>query len=160
VNLEKIVSAQLLNQAFLCNFQPFLWRSFILISLMSKPLTIWILSVRSLLLFLLSAIAPKINVRSRAIAWFQRAMRPALSILHNSLQGTCHISPPPHASLNPLVATSLPPFWHSLTPFKGVSDALWRGSVVAIPYNEMGNIYCEHQKLGEWCSSYQPGIST
>jgi hypothetical protein len=34
---------------------------------MSKPLTIWILSVRSSLLFLLSAIAPKIKVRSRGI---------------------------------------------------------------------------------------------
>jgi hypothetical protein len=39
----------------------------------------------SSLLFLLNAIPPEIKVRSRAIEWFQRAMHPALSILHNSL---------------------------------------------------------------------------
>ena len=35
------------NRAFLCVFQPFLLLSFILISLKSEPLRIWILSVRS-----------------------------------------------------------------------------------------------------------------
>ena len=58
------------NMYKLCIFMRFstiLRPSFILISLMSKPLTIWILSVRSSLLFLLSAIAPKIKVRSRGI---------------------------------------------------------------------------------------------
>jgi hypothetical protein len=39
-------------------------------------------------------------------------------------------APPPHASLNPFMATSLPPFWHSLTPFKRVSDALWGGGLL------------------------------
>ena len=41
------------------------------ISLMSEPLRIWILSIRSSLLFLLSAIAPKIKVRSRAKSDFK-----------------------------------------------------------------------------------------
>ena len=35
------------NRAFLCIFQPFLLCSFVLISVMSKPLRTWILSVRS-----------------------------------------------------------------------------------------------------------------
>ena len=39
-----------------------------------------ILSVRLSLFFLLSAIAPKMQVRSRAIERYQRAMRPALPI--------------------------------------------------------------------------------
>ena len=47
-------------------FSTIFLRSFILISLMSEPLRISILSVRLSLLFLLSTIAPKIKVRSRA----------------------------------------------------------------------------------------------
>ena len=56
------------NHAFLCLFQPFLRRSFILISLMSGPLKIWFCQfAHCASLFLLrSAIAPKIKVRSRA----------------------------------------------------------------------------------------------
>ena len=66
-----------INRAFLCVFQPFLLHSFILILLMSKPLRILILSVRSLLFALiLNEHHRSQNKGSR----FQRAMRPALGI--------------------------------------------------------------------------------
>ena len=47
---------------------------------MSEPLKIWFFQFArcSLLFFLLSAITPKMQVRSRAIEHFQRAMREAL----------------------------------------------------------------------------------
>ena len=78
-------------------------------------------------------------------------MSPALSILHNSLKGTCHTSPPTHHSIL---------LWQHNSPHFDTHSLLLRewgmycgGAVVAIPYNDMCNIYCEHQKLGQWCSS-------
>ena len=65
-----------------CVFQPFLLRSFFLILLMSELLKIWFCQFarRYLLFFLLSAIAPKMQVCSRAKSdWaISKTMRPAL----------------------------------------------------------------------------------
>ena len=57
-----------INCAILCQFQPFLRRSFILISLMSRPLKIWFcqFTQSASLIVSRSAIAPKMKVRSRA----------------------------------------------------------------------------------------------
>ena len=89
------------NHTFLCVFQPFLVCSFVLISHMSELLRIWILSVCSLLFFLLSTIAPKIKVRSRAIERFQRAMCPALLLIRYSIRNKItHHSKILHTSCN------------------------------------------------------------
>ena len=64
------------------NTAPFLLRPFFLLLLMSEPLRIWILSVRSLLFALILIELPKLRFAQerRAIERFQRAMRPALEM--------------------------------------------------------------------------------
>jgi len=114
-----------INRTFLFVFQPFLQRSFILILLMSKPLTIWILSVCSYSYWAPSL--PKLRFVQERLSDFQEQCAQLCQYCTIHWKELVTPAPPPHASLNPFMATSLPPFWHSLTPFKRVSDALWGG---------------------------------
>ena len=77
-----------INRLILCRFQPFLRRSFILISLVSRPLKIWFRQfAQSAPLFVSrSAIAPKMKVCSRAKSDWAISKRDAPSSdYHSSL---------------------------------------------------------------------------